>query len=411
MPIVEVSNLGKVYGSGSTAFAALEGITFSVEPGEFVAIVGPSGAGKTTLLKCLSGLMQPTSGSVTVFGKRVTRPPREVGVVFQDYSRSLMPWLTVRRNVEFPLGRAARRDPQKAARVDTALQSVGLADSHGKYPWQLSGGMQQRVAIARALAYEPSILIMDEPFASVDAQTRFELEDLVLRVKDEFGVTILFVTHDIDEAVYVSSRIVVLGGKPTSVRSGIVNELPWPRDQTVTRDLPQFAHLRTELYRLLVKQPLEWLCQAEVAQGCRSELAHVSLLSNSESMLYAFRYGKLKPAAEHPRGGSGPYRTGPGSSGSASWVRIDLRRALQHRLRRFCRGAGAAADNPPVRDHRRRARAHRSDGLVAASAGVVAQRLLSSAGAVGHVCNARPTPGLDVLGVGDARAVGCAHRR
>ena len=201
--------------------------------------------------------MQPTSGSVTVFGKRVTRPPREVGVVFQDYSRSLMPWLTVRRNVEFPLGRAARRDPQKAARVDTALQSVGLADSHGKYPWQLSGGMQQRVAIARALAYEPSILIMDEPFASVDAQTRFELEDLVLRVKDEFGVTILFVTHDIDEAVYVSSRIVVLGGKPTSVRSGIVNELPWPRDQTVTRDLPQFAHLRTELYRLLVKQPLE----------------------------------------------------------------------------------------------------------------------------------------------------------
>lgn len=154
-----------------------------------------------------------------------------------------------------------------------------------------------------------------------------------------------------------------------------------------------------------------WLCQAEVAQGCRSELAHVSLLSNSESMLYAFRYGKLKPAAEHPRGGSGPYRTGPGSSGSASWVRIDLRRALQHRLRRFCRGAGAAADNPPVRDHRRRARAHRSDGLVAASAGVVAQRLLSSAGAVGHVCNARPTPGLDVLGVGDARAVGRAHRR
>lgn len=155
----------------------------------------------------------------------------------------------------------------------------------------------------------------------------------------------------------------------------------------------------------------DWLCQAEVAQGCRSELAHVSLLSNSESMLYAFRYGKLEPAAEHPRGGSGPYRTGPGSSGSASWVRIDLRRALQHRLRRFCRGAGAAADNPPVRDHRRRARAHRSDGLVAASAGVVAQRLLSSAGAVGHVCNARPTPGLDVLGVGDARAVGRAHRR
>ncbi|WGX96668.1 ABC transporter ATP-binding protein [Nocardioides sp. L-11A] len=199
--------------------------------------------------------MAPTAGSVSVLGTEVTKPPREVGVVFQDYSRSLMPWLSVRKNVEFPIGRSARRDPRKRRRVDAALESVGLADVPSRYPWQLSGGMQQRVAIARALAYEPSILIMDEPFASVDAQTRFELEDLVLRVRDEFGVTILFVTHDIDEAVYLSSRIVVLGGRPTGVRSEIVNALPWPRSQTTTRDLPEFAHLRTELYRLLVKQP------------------------------------------------------------------------------------------------------------------------------------------------------------
>lgn len=255
MSIVNVSQLGKTYASGRSSFQALADVTFSVDAGELVAIVGPSGAGKTTLLKCLSGLMAPTAGSVTVLGQEVTKPPREVGVVFQDYSRSLMPWLSVRKNVEFPLGRAARRDPLKRARVDAALESVGLADVPSRYPWQLSGGMQQRVAIARALAYEPSILIMDEPFASVDAQTRFELEDLVLRVRDEFGVTILFVTHDVDEAVYLSSRIVVLGGQPTGVRSEIVNELPWPRTQTSTRDLAEFAHLRTELYRLLIKEP------------------------------------------------------------------------------------------------------------------------------------------------------------
>lgn len=259
MSIVEVENLGKTYGTGSAAHTALGNITFSVEQGELVAIVGPSGAGKTTLLKCLAGLMAPTTGSVKVLGKKVTRPPREVGVVFQDYSRSLMPWLNVRRNVEFPLGRTARKDPAKVSRVEAALDSVGLADAHKKYPWQLSGGMQQRVAIARALAYKPSILIMDEPFASVDAQTRFELEDLVLRVKDEFGVTILFVTHDIDEAVYVSSRIVVLGGQPTKVRSEINNSLPWPRSQTNTRDLAEFAHLRTELYQLLMKPPTQFI--------------------------------------------------------------------------------------------------------------------------------------------------------
>jgi NitT/TauT family transport system ATP-binding protein len=252
MPIVEVSRLTKTYGSGASAFTALGDISFSAEEGEFVSIVGPSGAGKTTLLKCLSGLMPPTSGEVRVLGERVTRPPRAMGVVFQDYSRSLMPWLSVRKNVEFPLGRAARRDPAARARVDAALASVGLADVPARYPWQLSGGMQQRVAIARALAYAPSILVMDEPFASVDAQTRFELEDLVLKVREEFGVTILFVTHDIDEAVYLSSRIVVLGDKPTTVRSEIVNDLPWPRTQTETRDLPDFAHLRTQLYQLLV---------------------------------------------------------------------------------------------------------------------------------------------------------------
>lgn len=252
MTIVEVSHLSKTYGMGETAHRALGDISFAVADGEFVSIVGPSGAGKTTLLKCLSGLMKPTSGEVRVLGRAVEAPPREMGLVLQDYSRSLMPWLTVRKNVEFPLGRRARTDPSSRDRVTAALTSVGLADVPSRYPWQLSGGMQQRVAIARALAYEPRILIMDEPFASVDAQTRFDLEDLVLKVRDEFGITILFVTHDIDEAVYLSNRIIVLGGSPTSVRSEVDNALPWPRTQVETRDLPQFGHLRTKLYEQLM---------------------------------------------------------------------------------------------------------------------------------------------------------------
>jgi NitT/TauT family transport system ATP-binding protein len=174
-----------------------------------------------------------------------------MAVVFQDYNRSLLPWLRVAGNVEFPLrnqplGRARRR--QRAAE---ALTWVGLGDAGGRYPWQLSGGMQQRVAIARALAYRPRLMVMDEPFASVDAQTREDLEDLVSRVRSEHGTTVLFVTHDIDESVYLSDRVVVLSAAPTRVLRTIDVDLPVVRDQITTREAPRFVHLRGEVARLL----------------------------------------------------------------------------------------------------------------------------------------------------------------
>lgn len=219
-------------------------ITFDLSGGEFVSLVGPSGIGKTTLLRVLCGLMQPTSGAVTMHGRVVSEPQRELAVVLQDYSRSLLPWTTIAKNVALPLISAGVPKGEQAARVAEALGAVGLAGEAKKHPWQLSGGMQQRVAIARALAYKPEILVMDEPFASVDAQTRFDLEDLILRLRDEFGMTVLLVTHDIDEAVYLSDRVVVLAGRPARVSETIPVNLGNQRDQITTKAMPEFAALR-----------------------------------------------------------------------------------------------------------------------------------------------------------------------
>ena len=221
---------------------------------EFVCVVGPSGCGKTTLLKCMSGLLAPTSGRVLLDDKPVTGPPEEMALVFQEYSRSLMPWLSVRDNVELPLRHKKLEKPERARLVEEAVEAVGLERNLDRYPWQLSGGMQQRVAIARALAYQPQILLMDEPFASVDAQTRADLEDLILQVRERYDVTIVFVTHDIDESVYLSDRIVVLTPSPTTVREIIQVDLPKPRDQVETKELPEFAHLRAHVYRLIKRE-------------------------------------------------------------------------------------------------------------------------------------------------------------
>ena len=176
----------------------------------------------------------------------------KLALVFQEYSRSLFPWMNVRQNVAFPL-RGVKKAEARAI-VEASLASVGLEGAMDRYPWQLSGGMQQRVAIARALAYQPSILLMDEPFASVDAQTRADLEDLVLQVRREYDVTILFVTHDIDESVYLSDRIVVLSGAPTRVQEVLDVPLPQPRDQVATKELPEFAALRAHVWRS-IKRP------------------------------------------------------------------------------------------------------------------------------------------------------------
>lgn len=249
-PLLRVEGISKTYESDGRKIHAIGDISFDVAENEFVSIVGPSGCGKTTLLKCISGLLAPTGGRVSLRGTDVVTPPKELAVVFQDYSRSLFPWMTVRRNIALPLRK--RGDAAKSARqVDEALRAVGLKGFGESYPWQLSGGMQQRVAIARALAYQPQILLMDEPFASVDAQTRADLEDLVLRVRREFGITVVLVTHDIDESVYMGDRVVVLGKPPTAVQQELVVDLPDVRDQITTKELPEFARLRAQVYRAI----------------------------------------------------------------------------------------------------------------------------------------------------------------
>lgn len=246
---IQVSDLGFQYPAASSP--TLGGISFSVEPGEFVSVVGPSGAGKTTLLNCISGLMPPTSGAVLLDGQAITGPDRRIGVVFQDYSRSLFPWLTAARNVAFPLTTRGLSRSETRSRVEDALASVGLGGQGEKYPWEMSGGMQQRVAIARALALEPHVLIMDEPMASVDAQTRTDLEDLVLRIWAERTITCILVTHDIDEAIYMSDHVVVLSTPPSTVHEVIGVDLPRPRNQIDTKELAQFGHLRAGLFTVI----------------------------------------------------------------------------------------------------------------------------------------------------------------
>lgn len=262
MALLEVRDLTKTYPAtrrGAQATHVLDGVTFDVHRGEFFTIVGPSGAGKTTLLRCISGLLRPTAGSVTLDGRVVDGPPRELAPVFQDYSRSLYPWLTVAKNVALPLTSAGVAKREVDDRVQHALQSVGLKGEDSKYPWQLSGGMQQRVAIARALAYRAEVLILDEPFASVDAQTRADLEDLLLKVKQESGSTFLFVTHDVDEAVYLSDRVAVVSKSPSRIEKLVDVNLPADRNQLATKALPEFGELRAEIFatirHLVVAKP------------------------------------------------------------------------------------------------------------------------------------------------------------
>ena len=226
-------------------------VSFDVKAGEIVSIVGPSGCGKTTLLKALAGLLQPTGGAILFQGEAVKGVPSGLAMVFQEYGRSLLPWATVAHNIELPLRYQPIDGAERRRRIAESLQAVGLAGQDHKYPWQLSGGMQQRVAIARALAYQPKLLLMDEPFASVDAHTRADLEDLVATLRDRFDITIVVVTHDIDESVYLSDRVVVLSRSPSTVLAQIEIGLDRPRDQIRTKALPQFAEKRSAIAQLI----------------------------------------------------------------------------------------------------------------------------------------------------------------
>ena len=218
---------------------------------EFVCIVGPSGCGKTTLLRLLAGLAAPSRGELTFNGRRVDRPQPGMAIVFQDYGRALLPWRTVAGNVALALeaGRVPRGEHEQ--RIAGLLDKMQLALHADKFPAQLSGGMQQRLQIARCLAQEPQILLMDEPFGSLDAITRHELQDEVCRIAREDGRTVVFVTHDLEEAIYLGDRVVALAANPGRIAEIVDIELPRPRRQLETREDARFLQYRHRLYRHL----------------------------------------------------------------------------------------------------------------------------------------------------------------
>jgi len=253
--LLELNQVGKAFGSEGTETMALDGIDLSLEQGGFLAVVGPSGCGKSTLLQIAAGLMRADRGTVKLSGEPVTSPPPHVVYVFQQYSKSLFPWRTVLANVEFALegrsgiGRTERRD-----RSRSLLELVDLQDFAGHYPWQLSGGMQQRVAIARALAADARLLLMDEPFSALDALTRLDLQKLLLDLWVTRNLSILFVTHDVDEAVYLADWVAVLTHRPARVHEIIDVALPRPRDPITTREQDRFLKLRHDLLSQLMKR-------------------------------------------------------------------------------------------------------------------------------------------------------------
>ncbi|QCJ47479.1 ABC transporter ATP-binding protein [Haloprofundus sp. MHR1] len=239
VPRVAVHDISKVYGDDGDGddgdgdgdgLRALEGVDFEVDAGEFVCIVGPSGSGKTTLFRIVAGLESPTGGEVLLSGEPVTAPTRDLGIVFQEYH--LFPWLTVRENVAFGLEQMDVAPDERETRVEEMIGLVGLSGFGDSYPRELSGGMKQRVGIARALAVDPELLLMDEPFGSVDAQTKSTLHDRLLRIWEETRKTILFVTHDVEEAVTLADRIVVLTPGPGTVREIVDVDLDRPRSRT-----------------------------------------------------------------------------------------------------------------------------------------------------------------------------------
>ena len=248
--MLRIESLAKSYGDTP----AIADVGFEVSEREFVCVVGPSGCGKTTLLKCMSGLLTPSGGEVVLNGTRVTRPPEEMALVFQEYSRSLMPWMSVRKNVSLPLRHKTKAERSKL--VDEAVEAVGLTGFIDRYPWQLSGGMQQRVAIARALALDPKILLMDEPFGALDEMTRERLNMELLRIWQASGSTVVFVTHSISEAVFLSTRVVVMSPRPGRI-TGIVDiDLPQPRTEE-TRESHRYYELVTEVREALRQRTSE----------------------------------------------------------------------------------------------------------------------------------------------------------
>ena len=250
---ISATGVGKEYVAlDGTRVRGLTPIDLHIEAGSFVSIVGRSGCGKSTFLRLVAGLESPTEGSIDIGGELVDGPPDSSRYVFQNYNESLLPWRTVGENVKFGLRHSHRPHQAKTRReqrelAEHFLAEVGLFGIYDKYPSELSGGMQQRVAIARALAAQPEVLLLDEPFSAVDALSRGSLQDLTLRIWAEHHQTILFVTHDIEEALYLSDRVIVLKEQGAGIHRDVEVGLPRPRDQVATREEPRFLDLRRDL--------------------------------------------------------------------------------------------------------------------------------------------------------------------
>lgn len=245
---IVVENVSMTYEGLAGRVEALRDVSLCVAPGEFISFIGPSGCGKTTLMNIIAGFLEPTSGQVLIDDRKVIGPGPDRGVVFQQYA--VFPWLTVRENVEFGLKLSAnhRSAAERREIVDRFIDLVGLRDFQSAYPKELSGGMKQRVAIARAYAVNPEVLLMDEPFGALDAQTRQFMQEALLKILERERKTVIFITHGVEEAAFLSSRVVVMATRPGRIRNEISIELDYPRDPAIKRS-PYFIEVRAEIER------------------------------------------------------------------------------------------------------------------------------------------------------------------
>jgi NitT/TauT family transport system ATP-binding protein len=248
MSHIDIQAVNKVFRTGGKEVVALKDIDLHIEQGEFICLLGPSGCGKSTLLNAIAGFSHPSSGSIAVDGRRIADPGPDRGMVFQEYA--LFPWMNIERNIAFGLEIAGKGKAEIAERVDLLLHTLHLQDFRERYPKDLSGGMRQRVAIARVLALDSPIMLMDEPFGALDALTRRNLQDELLRIWKEFGKTIVFVTHSIEESIYLADRTIVMTYRPGTVKRDVRIDLPRPRDPSD----PEFNRLKRELGQLVMEE-------------------------------------------------------------------------------------------------------------------------------------------------------------
>lgn len=265
-------SVSKAFDTDNGPLTVVDDVSFSVSDGDFVSLVGPSGCGKTTMLNMVAGFMQPSSGTVTLDGEPIRGPGAEHGMMFQDYG--VFPWLSVEDNIAFGLKLKANRvsAAERRRTVDHFMELMGLAEFRKSYPKTLSGGMRQRLALARAYAVNPQFLLMDEPFGALDAQTRTAMQDLLLSVMGEVRKTVMLITHSVEEALYLSSRMLVISARPSRIRRVIEVPFPFPRTEAL-RDAPEFAELRSEVRDIVMREYAAQEDQARAATAARTQQA------------------------------------------------------------------------------------------------------------------------------------------